>query len=72
MVAYAGDLTCVRKLETLNNWLDILYSTGPKFDYRPQPTNSWLIVKEKSIANATHILKESNINIISTADILLL
>ena len=45
MVAFADDLTGVGKLTTLKNWLDTLYSIGPKFGYEPQPTKSWLIVK---------------------------
>ena len=52
MVAFADDLTAVGTFESLRRWWDNLIELGPKFGYNPQPSKSWLIVKDAKIEEA--------------------
>ena len=63
MVAFADDLTGVGGLRTLKDWWKTLCELGPKFGYYPQPTKSWLIVKERYKEESTIIFAGSNIQI---------
>ena len=45
-VAHADDLSAAGRISELKVWWDNLIKLGPKFGYYPQPSKSWLIVKE--------------------------
>ena len=63
MVAFADDVTAVGKLQSLRAWWDNLMELGPMFGYTPQPTKSWLIVKEQHQERAKEIFGGTNIQI---------
>ena len=65
MVAFADDLTAVGTFDSLRSWWDNLMKTGPIFGYHPQPTKSWLIVKDARIGDAKRSFNGSNVQLTS-------
>ena len=63
MAAFADDVTSVGKLLSLKKWWVEITSIGPHFGYFPQPTKSWLIVKEEYLDVAKDLFRETNIQI---------
>ena len=63
MVGLADYVTPSRNLEALRKWWDILMQIGPNYDYFPQPTKSWLIVKENKLEEAARVFEGTNIQI---------
>ena len=43
--SYADDITVAGKLVNLKYWWNTLCELGPKFEYYPEASKSWLIVK---------------------------
>ena len=68
MVAFADDLTAVGKFESLRRWWDNLIELGPKFGYNPQPSKSWLIVKDAKIEEAKEHFRGTKIQITATGE----
>ena len=65
-VAYADGLTVAGKLADIKNSWDKLSTIGPKYEYFPKSTKSYLIVKRNCLKDAKTIFTDTNINI--TAD----
>ncbi|XP_066919036.1 uncharacterized protein [Clytia hemisphaerica] len=63
MAAFADDITSVGKLLSLKRWWSRITTVGPHFGYFPQPTKSWLIVKEEYLDEAEEIFRETNIQV---------
>ena len=63
MVRFADDVTASGSLEALRRWWDTLMQIGPNYDYYPQPTKSWLIVKENELEEAARVFGGTNIQI---------
>ena len=42
---YEDDFSAVRNLQDLRRWWSVLTKIGLKFDYYPEPTKTWLVVK---------------------------
>ena len=57
MAAFADDITSAGECKMLRIWWDNLIKLGPLFGYHPQPTKSWLIVKEQYLEKATGIFQ---------------
>ena len=47
-VVFADDFSIAGSLNSIKDYWDKLTAIGPKYDYVPKPTKSYLIVKEKS------------------------
>ena len=62
-LAYANDLSAVGRISELKVWWDNLIKLGPKFGYYPQPSKSWLIVKEHQEYQAKATFINTKINI---------
>ena len=63
MVGFADDATAFGNLEALRRWWDILMQIGPNYGYYPQPTKSWLIVKENKLEDVVWVFGGTNIQI---------
>ena len=63
MVAFADDLTAVGKTNFLKEWWDQLATIGLLFEYLPQPSKSWLIVKKDKLAQVKETFKGTRIQI---------
>ena len=66
MVRFADDATASGNLEAIRRWWDTLMQIGPCYGYYPQPTKSWLSVKENELEKAVRAFGGTNIQI-STA-----
>ena len=62
-IAFADDLKVAGKLTDINNFWDKLDTIGPKYEYFPKSTKSYLIVKKKFLKDAKTIFTDTNINI---------
>ena len=63
MVGFADDATASGNLEAIGRWWDTLMQIGPCYGYYPQPTKSWLIVKENKLEEAVRAFAGTNIQI---------
>ena len=63
MVGFADDVTASGNLEALRRWWEALMQIGPNYGYYPQPTKSWLIVKENKLEEAVWVFGGTNIQI---------
>ena len=68
MAAFADDITSVGKLLSLRQWWTQITNIGPHFGYFPQPTKSWLIVKENHYEEAKAVFEGTNIQISKTGE----
>ena len=68
MVAFADDLTAVGKFESIRRWWDNLIELGPKFGYNPQPSKSWLILKDAKIEEAKEQFRGTKLQITATGE----
>ncbi len=66
--AFADDVTSVGKLLSLKQWWLRITTIGPHFGYFPQPTKSWLIVKEDHLEEARAVFEGTNIQISITGE----
>ena len=57
------DVTAAGKIIQLKNWWKTLCILGPKFGYYPEPSKSWLIVKEKAKQRSFVVFKDTAIKI---------
>ena len=62
-VAFADDLTVAGKLADFNIFWDKLSTIGPKYEYFPKSTKSYLIVKKNCLKHAKTMFTDTNINI---------
>ena len=62
-VAYADDLGGLGKLIEIRSWWDNVCKFGPLLGYYPEPSKSWLIVKEELAADAMQIFHDTEIKI---------
>ena len=63
MVGFADDITAAGDIQSLKQWWDHLLEIGPSYGYFPQPSKSWLIVKETKLAEATEVFGGTMIQI---------
>ena len=63
MVGFADDITAAGDLDSLKKWWEKLLQLGPRYGYFPQPSKSWLIVKEERVEEALNLFSETNIQI---------
>ena len=63
MVGFADDITAAGDIASLKLWWDHLLEIGPAYGYFPQPTKSWLIVKDTKLAEATDVFADTRIQI---------
>ena len=62
-VAFADDLTVAVKLADLKIFWDKISTIGPKYEYFPKSTKSYLIVKKNCLKHAKTMFTDTNINI---------
>jgi hypothetical protein len=62
-IAYADDLTSAGKIQGLRQWWDQVVIEGPKYGYYPEPSKTWLIVKEEEHEGALRIFQGTNVKI---------
>ena len=63
MVGFADDITAAGDIAALREWWDHLLEIGPCYGYFPQPTKSWLIVKNEKHAEAIDTFEGTEIQI---------
>ena len=63
MAAFADDVSASGKIISLREWWSHLIEAGPKYGYHPQPTKSWLIVKQEKLEEARRIFEGTGIQI---------
>ena len=63
---FADDAAAGGEINHLSEWWANLKSLGPTFGYYPNPSKTWLLVKEEYLETAKEIFSESSINISST------
>ena len=61
--AFADDLGGAGKLNRLREWWGKVVSFGPSFGYYPEPSKSWLIVKENMLEKARKIFEGTDIKL---------
>ncbi len=52
-VCYADDSTTGGSIEDLCQWWSVLTNIGPQYGYYPNPSKTWLLIKENSFDRAT-------------------
>jgi hypothetical protein len=62
-IAYADDLSSGGTIRGLREWWDRVVTEGPKYGYYPEPTKTWLIVKEAEHDDAVRIFQGTNVKI---------
>uniref|UniRef100_A0A8D8V7C8 Reverse transcriptase domain-containing protein n=1 Tax=Cacopsylla melanoneura TaxID=428564 RepID=A0A8D8V7C8_9HEMI len=63
---YADDSACVGKLQNVKHWFDKLIEEGPKFGYFPEPSKSYLIVKDVMNSAAHTIFQNVGVKIVDS------
>ena len=63
MVEFKNYVTASRNLEARRRWWDILMQISQNYGYYPQPTKSWLIIKEKKVKEAVRVFEATIIQI---------
>ena len=63
---FADDAAAGGEINHLSEWWSKLKSLGPAFGYHPNPSKTWLLVKEEYLETAKEIFAKSGINISST------
>ena len=66
MVAFADDLTAATTIRGLFQWWKCLIEIGPRYGYYPEPTKSYLIVKNGDIRGAKEHFTGTKVQITST------
>ena len=61
--AFADDLAGAGPLELLRSWCDAIVKLGPFLSYHPEPSKSWLIVKQSYLEEANIVFAGSGIKI---------
>ena len=61
---YADDSSAAGKLQEIRKWWTVLTALGPKFGYFPEPTKTFLILKDPSLTTlATHLFAGTGVKI---------
>ena len=60
---FADDASVGGNLVGIHRWWEKLVSVGPMYGYFPNPTKSWLIVKENCVDHACALFQNAGINI---------
>ena len=60
---FADDASVGGNLVGIHQWWEKLVSVGPMYGYFPNPTKSWLIVKENCVDHASALFQNTGINI---------
>ena len=63
---FADDASAGGKINQLKEWWSKLIRFGPAFGYYPNPSKTWLLVKEEYLEVAEEVFAEYGINIAST------
>ena len=63
MEGFADDVTASGNLEVVRKWWETLMQIGPNHGFYPQPTKSWLVVKENRPEEAVWIFGGTSIQI---------
>ena len=61
--AFADDLGGAGKLVEVRQWWDNVRHYGPMLGYYPNPSKSWLVVKDEEYNSATEIFQGTGVNI---------
>ena len=62
---FADDASAGGKIECLKEWWLKLQVIGPMYGYNPNPSKSWLLVKEHCLEIANHLFAGQGINVTS-------
>ena len=60
---YADDATAASSCYNMRLWWDELTNLGPLFGYHPNPSKTYLVVKEEHIENATQAFADTGVQI---------
>ena len=63
MAGFADDITAAGEILALRRWWTNLMEIGPAYGYFPQPTKSWLIVKQEKLEEAKQAFEGTSIQI---------
>ena len=63
MVPFADNLSAGGSQSNIKKWWKALYDLGRKFDYNPEASKCWLIVKPQLVKEAKKIFTNTKINI---------
>ena len=64
-VAFANDFTIAQKIEGIRSYWELLQQVGLLHGYFPNPSKSYLMVKEKHLENAIETFRGSKVKITS-------
>ena len=62
-VWFADDATAGGNLARLKTWWDRISEIGPDYGYYPNPTKTWLIVKDSNLEEATTLFQGTGVSI---------
>uniref|UniRef100_A0A8D8RP38 Reverse transcriptase domain-containing protein n=1 Tax=Cacopsylla melanoneura TaxID=428564 RepID=A0A8D8RP38_9HEMI len=61
---YADDSSCFGNLQKIKEWLELLLEEGPKWGYYPEPSKSYLIIKDGMQQEAEQLFNMYNVKIV--------
>ncbi len=62
-VWYADDSAAIGHIDNICNWWKTLVKEGPQYGYFPNPTKTWLVVKEQYLTYAKSIFANTGVSI---------
>uniref|UniRef100_A0A0K8TJ54 Reverse transcriptase domain-containing protein n=2 Tax=Lygus hesperus TaxID=30085 RepID=A0A0K8TJ54_LYGHE len=61
---YADDSACIGKLSMIREWFDLLQAEGPKWGYYPEPSKSFLVIKDGLEEESRALFGDLNVKIV--------
>ncbi len=65
-VWYADDASACGKFSSLREWFEKVNELGPLYGYYPEPSKSYLVVKEQCLSEAEMIFEDSGVNVVTS------